>query len=191
MTSRFRSFASFLVGGCLVFLPCPAAGQGGTASASGTWWEVAAGAGSGRITCEICDPSRESGWAASLAVGSYANAGLRVGLEGSAWTAEERNGRESVYGAGVVLQLHPRPRSGLHVVGGLGWSGYRAEGNQYDAARLTLGAGWDLPLFGSWTVGNRLVLDAASHFPLRGGEAVVEPAAGLSVLKWHIYLRKS
>ena len=52
--------------------------------------------------------------------------------------------------------------AGLHLVAGLGWSGYRAELITYDAVRMSLGAGWDLPLTGSWVVGNRIMLDAAS-----------------------------
>lgn len=183
---RLSTLLCLLVCG-MVCLPTTARAQ----SRTGAWWEVAIGAGSGRITCELCDPAREEGPVASLAVGAYANPRLRVGLEGSAWTAEEQSGRETTYSAGLIAQLHPRPASGLHVIGGLGWTGYRAEGNRLDALRLSLGAGWDLPLVGEWVVGNRLVLDAASHFPLRGGDAVVESSAGLSVVRLHVYLRRS
>lgn len=181
----------------LAGLLAPRAGsaQGvGDASARGLWWEVSAAAGGTRLACAFCDRSRELGPALDGAFGAYASDRVRVGVEGGGWTARDGNDpddRETVYRAGVVVQLHPRPGSGLHVLGGLGWNGYRTgEETTYDAVRITLGAGWDLPLVGSWVVGNRVTLDASSFASLKDGDAVIARSVGLSVLRFGIYLRR-
>ena len=106
------------------------------------------------------------------------------------WTHGDGEVRESVYRAGLTAQLHPRAGSGLHVLAGLGWSGYRAEGFGYDAARLTLGAGWDLPLGGPWVLGNSVTLDAASFGSLRNEAAQVASSVGLSVVRFGVYIRR-
>jgi len=94
-----------------------------------------------------------------------------------------------VYSAGFAAELYPDPTSGLHLIGGLGWVGMRAEDFEYDAVRLLVGAGWDLPLTGSWSVGQRVTLDAASFGALRvDGEPVVE-SVGLSVVRVSAFLR--
>jgi hypothetical protein len=115
---------------------------------------------------------------------------LRVGIDGGVWANEDGDVRETVYRAGLVAQLHPRPGSGLHLVGGLGWSGYRAELFNYDAVRLTLGAGWDLPLTEGWVVGNRVLLDAASFASWDNEVGSVVSSVGLSVLTFGMYLRR-
>jgi len=157
---------------------------------AGLWWEVSAAAGGARLSCAICDPSRELGPAIGFALGAYASPTVRVGLDGGAWSTTDGDERESVYRAGVVAQLHPRPGRGLHVLAGMGWSGYRGEGFTYDGVRLTMGAGWDLPLTGSWVVGNRITLDGSSFSSLKNDGTVVEPAIGLSELRFGVYLRK-
>jgi hypothetical protein len=156
----------------------------------GVWWEVSAGAGGARLTCTICDRTRELGPSLGGAIGAYASERLRVGIEGTAWTHDDGGDRESVYRAGLVAQLHPVPGRGLHVVGGLGWSGYRSEETTYDAPRLTLGAGWDLPLAGSLLVGNRLTLDGSSYASLKAGDERISTSVGLSVVRFGVYLRK-
>ena len=107
--------------------------------------------------------------------------------------------RETVYTAGVVAEIHPRAGSGLHLIGGLGWSGYRAGnvdadpdelGFHYNAPRLRLGIGWDLPLGASWSVGNRVTLDASSLGTLTNEGAPVANAVGLSLVRFGIYLRR-
>ncbi len=185
-----RSFAALL---CVLvsFGPVRLSAQepaGGVVS--GLWWEVSATAGSARLTCDICDPARELGPSVGVALGAYASDRLRVGVEADAWTNVDGDVRESVDGAGLVAQLHPRPGSGLHVIGGLGWSGYRSEDFGYDAVRLTLGAGWDLPLTESWVTGSRVTLDGSSYGSLNNAGAEVTPSVGLSVLRFGVYLRR-
>jgi hypothetical protein len=168
----------------------PARAQAPDAAGTGMWWEVAVGTGGSRLTCRTCEPERELGAAISAGAGAYASPVLRVGLDGSAWTNEDEGTRESVYRAGLLAQLHPRLGSGLHLVAGLGWSGYRAGDITYDAPRLTLGAGWDLPLTGSWVAGNRVTLDASSFGSIRNDGTPLERSVGLSVVQIAVYVRK-
>ena len=160
------------------------------ASPGGLWWELSAGGGGMRLTCTLCDPSRELGPAVSGAFGAYGGPGVRVGLEFGAWANDDEDIRETVRRAGVVAHVHPWEGRGVHLIGGVGWSGYRAELFTYDAVRLTLGAGWDLPLTGDWVVGNRVLLDAASFASLNNEEGTVASSVGLSVLSFGVYVRR-
>jgi hypothetical protein len=164
----------------------------------GVWWSLSAAAASARLACDICDPTRDAGPAVEGAVGTYATPSLRVGVDGGAWTFRDGDFRETVLTAGVVAELHPRPGSGLHLIGGLGWSGYRANdtdpgpdqvGFRYDALRLRLGAGWDLPLTPSWSVGNRVTLDASSLGTLKDEDTPIARSVGLSLARFAVYVR--
>ncbi len=164
----------------------------------GMWWSASAAAAGARLACDICDPTRDAGPALEAAVGTYASSAVRVGIDGGWWTFREDDFREQVMTAGVVAEVHPRPGSGLHLIGGLGWSGYRAndtdpapdqKGFSYDALRLRLGVGWDLPLTSSWSVGNRVTLDASSLGTLKDEDETIARAVGLSVVRVAIYLR--
>ena len=155
----------------------------------GVWWGAQVHAAGARLTCDLCDRSRDLGGGIEASVGAYASDRVRVGVEGGAWTHREDDVREDVYSAGIVAEIHPRRGSGLHLVGGLGWSGYRAGELSLDAPRLRLGAGWDLPVTGSWVVGNRILVDAASFASLdNDGESVAE-SVGLSVVRLALYVR--
>lgn len=165
---------------------------------SGLWWSVAAGAGGARLACDVCDTTRDGGPTLEAAVGTYASPAVRVGVDGSAWTFRDDDFRETVLTAGIVAELYPRPGSGLHLIGGLGWSGYRANdvdpdpdalGIRYDALRLRLGAGWDFPLMSSWSVGNRLTLDASSLGTLTNEQTPIPYKVGLSVVRFVIFVR--
>ena len=156
----------------------------------GLWWEISAAAGGARLTCGVCDPSRELGPSVGVAIGAHASPSSRVGIEGGVWTHQDGDVRESVYRAGVVTQLHLKPGSGLHLIAGLGWSGYRAEDFTYDAIRLTFGAGWDLPLTAAWVAGNRVTLDGSSYGALKNAGTTVVSSVGLSVLRFGVYVRR-
>jgi len=168
---------------------------------TGVWWSVSAAAAGARLTCDICDPTRDSGAALEAAIGAYATPSVRVGVDAGAWTFRDDDFREKVYTAGVIAEVHPRRASGLHLIGGLGWSGYRArdidvdpeseeEGFRYDALRLRLGIGWDLPLTRSWVVGNRVTLDASSLGTLHDEAVPIAESVGLSVVRFGIYIRR-
>lgn len=174
---------------CTLFLPGSSLfAQSG--ESGGLWWAASVQGGGARLTCDFCDRSRELGGAVEAAIGAYASPQVRVGIEAGAWTRREDDVREEVYTAGVVAEVHPRPGSGLHLVGGLGWSGYRAGDFALDAPRLRLGVGWDLPITSGWVVGNRVLLDAAAFGSLdNDGDSVARPV-GLSVVRFGVYVRR-
>jgi len=188
--------AGLLVSAAPAWAQSPVRAAPTTRPDGGLWWSVSGGAGSAKLTCDLCDPTRDVGAALEAAVGTYASSQLRVGVEAGGWTYLAGDFRESVYSAGLAAELHPWRTRGLHLIGGLGWAGYRAgevdvdeEGFRYDAVRIRLGAGWDLPLTGSWVVGNRLTLDASSLGTLRDRGNAVANRVGLSVVRLGIYVR--
>lgn len=155
---------------------------------SGIWWSVGLGAGAARFTCELCARDRDTGPLLRLAVGSEARPGLRIGVTGGGWTHVDDDVRETIYQAGLMAKLEVRRGSRLHLIGGLSWSGFRADDFGYDAASLTVGAGLDFPITGPWVASNDLVLDAASFGRLRNdGELAVRDVA-LSVLRLEVSL---
>jgi hypothetical protein len=173
--------------------------RGTPARTGGIWWSASAAAAGVRLACDLpCDTSRDKGPAIEAAFGTYATPAVRVGLDGGAWTFRDGDFRERVYTAGVMAEVHPRPGSGLHLIGGLGWTGYRAGdvdaeadelGFAYNAVRLRLGVGWDFPLWSAWSVGNRVTLDASSLGTLSDEGQPVAESVGLSVVRVGIYLR--
>ena len=176
-------------------LPADVSGQGVAAPGTGflrgdSWWSVTLSVAAARLTCDLCEPSRDVGPSLDVVVGAFAGPHLRVGLEGGVWSHGGEELRESVYRAGVTGQLHPTPGSGLHALAGVGWSGYRAGTFAYDAARLTVGAGWDFPQGDEWVVGGSVTLDAASFGSLANEAEEVAQAVGLSVVRFGIYVRR-
>jgi hypothetical protein len=154
------------------------------------------GGGGARLTCDACNPDRDLGGSLDVSVGTYAANGIRVGMQGGLWTNRNLPTRETLYGIGIEAIVHPRPASGLHVVGGIGWAGYRAGNPEadavpvtLDAVRLRVGVGWDLPLTDGWVAGNRLTIDAASFGSLDLDGVVLANSVGLSLVRFAIYLR--
>lgn len=195
---------SGLVAACVALgisvLPSSAIAQstGAAPRSGGFWWSVAAAAAGARLTCDICDRTRDGGPSIEAAMGTYTGTSVRVGVEGGGWTFKDENFRETIYTAGVVAEVHPRRGSGLHLIGGLGWSGYRADdieedpedvGFRYDALRLRLGVGWDLPMSGPWSVGSRFTVDASSLGTLHDEDAPIASSVGLSIVRFAVYLR--
>lgn len=154
------------------------------------WWSASASLHGTRLTCDLCSTERDLGPALGFGIGTFATPSVRVGLDGSYSTSTEGDVRETVHGVGVVVELHPKPGSGLHLIGGLGWAGYRAADFAYDAARLRVGVGWDLPLSSSWVVGNRLTYDASSFASLRSDGETVVRSVGLGTVQLGMYVGK-
>lgn len=172
----------------LALVATPVAAQDG--SSAGLWLDIAASAGSARLSCDLCESGRDLGGSVEVGVGAWAHPRLRVGIDAGALTRSDNNARETVYSSGVVAALYPRPASGLHLIAGLGWVGFRAEQFTYDAPRLRLGAGWDLPLTSGWVAGNRITVDGASFASLQNGGASVAESVGLSVVRFTLYIRR-
>lgn len=182
---------SLFVGALCLAAVLPAAAQDAATTDSGRWWALTVGSGSTRFTCDLCTPERDSGPWAGLAIGASASDAVKVGVEGGFWTHFEDNDREWVYRAGVVAHVYPRTGSGLHLIGGGGWTAFRAEDFRYDAGRLTVGLGWDLPLTpDGWWVGNSIVLDAASFGSLKNEQTTVDRDVGVSVLRIGVFLKR-
>jgi hypothetical protein len=154
------------------------------------WVELSAGGAASRLSCEICEADRETGPTVDLALGAYATPRVRVGVQSGFWTHEDEGFRETTYRAGVVAHLYAKRGSGLFVLGGLGWSGYRAGDFRTETARLTLGAGWDLSLAPGWQVGNTLALDATAFGSLKRQDTTLARGVGLSVLRLGVFLRR-
>lgn len=185
LATRLAVTAAFLL------IPVQIAGQHLQTTApppGGVWWSVAVGGASARLTCDICEPGRDSGVTADVAVGTWVAPTVAVGGEVGGWTHEEADVRERLARAGAVARWHPRPR-GLHLLAGVGWSEYRADDFRYGAVHLSVGVGWDLPVSQRFSVGNRLVLDAASFGTLRNGDATVARGVGMSVARLSLSLR--
>ncbi len=185
-TRHFLTLLSLVAWGVLV----PAAGaRGQSVAEAGAWWWTASAAAQGtRLVCDLCDTSRDLGPALDFVIGRYAGPATRVGLEAGYATTTNDGARETVWSTGLAAEIHPRAGSGLHVIGGLGWAGYRAASFAYDAVRIRMGVGWDLPLSGSWVVGNRLTYDASSWASLRSDGTPVMESVGLGTIRFGMYL---
>lgn len=172
-----------------VLMAVPSAGaaaqsaRAGVATRSPLWYEVTVGGSGMRLTCDFCQPARDVGPSFTAAVGAYAGDRLRIGLEGGLWTYGNEEVREHLQQLGLVAHLTPTPGKPIFLIGGFGWSGYRAGEFKYDAPRVTVGAGWQIPAFGKFVVGNTVTLDAAAFATLRSDEVAVLNNVGLSVVR--------
>lgn len=164
----------------------PAAAQ--QATPNQLWYQVAVGAGSARFTCDPCAPGRDGGPAVRAAAGAWARPGLRVGITAGAWTHERGDLRESVRHAGLTAALDVRPGGPLHLIAGLGWVGWRSDPFAYDAADLSVGAGWNVPLVGRWALSNTAMLHSASFGTLRNDDDTAVRGVSLSLARFEIGL---
>lgn len=158
----------------------------------GIWWGVGVGLGALKFTCDICAADRDRGASLYGLVGAYASPALRVALEGGGWTREsaDEGVRESIYRLGLTGFLHPDPESGFHLLAGLGWVGYRADDTRYDSGALSVGLGWDFPVFGDWRMGNAARIEASSFGRFRNDDDVVASDVGLSMIRFEVTLRR-
>lgn len=170
----------------LLLAPRAAAAQ----DASRLWYELSVGGAGARLTCDLCTPTRDVGAAASIAMGAYASPHVRVGVELSQWTYKENDVREHLGGGGIVAHLVPDPARKLYLLGGLGWTRYRAGDFTWSAPRVTVGVGYDVPAFGRWVVGNVIALDGAAFGALRSGGNTVLRNVGLSSVRASVQLRR-
>ncbi len=154
------------------------------------WYEFTLGGAGSRLTCDICTAQRDVGAALTAAVGAYASPRVRVGLEVTRWTYLDAGVREHVDGLGVVAHLAPNPQKGLYLLGGAGVTTYRAGEFRYDAPRLSFGAGYDIPAFGKWVVGNVVTMDVAAFGELRSEGVTVLDRVGLSAVRAAVQLRR-
>ena len=202
MTSRHgsrhrRRFAVLLAATVLAIAPAraraqaapQAAPQGATANA-GLWYEVTLGGAGSRLACSICSAHRDLGAVITGALGAYASPTLRVGLELSRWTYRDVGVREMTSGIGLVAHMKPSARSRLYLLGGAGWTSYRASDYTFGAPRASVGVGYDVPLAGAWVAGNVLTMDLAAFGKLRNESVTVVENVGLSAIRMAVQLRR-
>lgn len=169
--------------------PAPLVAQS-TDAPEGFWWSAGVGAGALRFQCDLCATSRDLGPTVEVAAGSWARRGLAVGVDGGFWTFDDDGVREAAYRAGLVAQLYPDPSRGLHFTLGAGWIGWRADEFRYDALRVGVGAGWDVAAVGRFVLGNALTLEGAAFGGLSNGDRRVVDAAGLSMVRWQVFVKR-
>jgi hypothetical protein len=147
------------------------------------------GAGSLHFECAICQGGRDTGPTVEGAIGAWASPRLRVGLGGGVWSHDDDGVRELAYRAGLLVHFYPSVTRGLHLIGGAGWTAWRAEDFNYGSLRLEVGAGWDLPLTGPWTVGNALLIEGSAFGDLKNGDRPVVESTGLSLVRFVVYVK--
>jgi len=156
----------------------------------GLWWSFGVGGGSVRLTCDICTTDRDPGVTFQLGVGARAREDLDVGIEAGAWTRDDGGVRETARRLDLRAILRPWQNSGFHVIGGVGWVGYEAGDLSYDAAALSAGLGWEFPFSGRWTIGNRVLLDAASWGSFSNDSGVAAEDVSLSIARLEVVLTR-
>jgi len=158
--------------------------------ADALWWSFGIGGGSVRLTCDICAADRDPGLTFQAGVGARARDDLDVGVEVGGWTREDGGVRETARRLDLRAILRPWRSSGFHVIGGVGWVGYEAGDLTYDAAALSAGLGWDFPFSGRWSIGNRLLLDAASYGRFSNDAGVAADDVSLSIARLEVVLTR-
>lgn len=202
MTSRHgsrhrRRFAVLLAAAVLAIAPAraraqaaPQAAPQGAPANAGLWYEVTLGGAGSRLACSICSAHRDLGAVITGALGAYASPTLRVGLELSRWTYRDVGVREMTSGIGLVAHMKPSARSRLYLLGGAGWTSYRASDYTFGAPRASVGVGYDVPLAGAWVAGNVLTMDLAAFGKLRNEGVTVVENVGLSAIRMAVQLRR-
>ena len=170
--------------------PQPAPVRAAAPANSPLWAQLTLGGAGARLTCDICTPQRDVGAMLTAALGAYASPRLRIGMEAQHWTYRDAGVREYVNGIGVVVHYAPRPAGGLHLIGGAGASFYRAGEFRYDAPRVTMGLGYDLPAMGRFVVGNVVTMDVAAFGTLKSEGATVIERVGYSSVRAAVQVRR-
>lgn len=167
----------------------PLAGQEPEADGDRFWWDAGVGFTSVHVSCRLCTGDIDSGPSIDLAAGAWASPRVAVGIELGGWTHLDADVRERVLRAGLSGRFTPTPASGFHLVGGLGWMGYRAEDFHYSTLNVLAGLGWRLPVSSGWSVGNRLVLDAAPFGTLKNdGVSVPSGSVRTAALRLSVFV---
>lgn len=161
----YAGFLAWLL--AVLALVTPLSGQDPAAEGRGFWWDAGLGFTSMQVTCRLCTGDIDSGPSLDLAAGAWASPRVAVGIEVGGWTHLDSDVRERVLRAGLSGRYTPSLDSGFHLIGGLGWMGYRADRFHYSTVNLLAGLGWRLPVSAGWSVGNRLVFDAAPFATLK------------------------
>ena len=144
------------------------------------------GPGPAGVSCDIGENDREAGMTASAAMGFGLGERVRLGVEGNAWLDQDDNLDTLLWSATFSGYLYPRGTEGLWTKAGMGIMRYRAETDRDDveanAFGVLIGAGYDIPMSGPFTVGPFVTLATSSRADLRRGETVVRNRVSHSLI---------
>ena len=151
----------------------------------GVWLSAGAGVGWGRVSCDICQTTRDIGPGGYARVGTTIHPGVRVAAEASAWTHQVEDERENLGAVMAVLYLQP-PESRLFVKGGLGYIGYRAgEDIALNSAGLQVGGGFEFQL-GGFALNNYINLIGSSFGNLKNGSDTIANDVSTTLLQFGV-----
>jgi hypothetical protein len=148
---------------------------------------LGAGVGAGwvRVSCDICQTSRDLGPSAFLRVATAIKPGLRVAGEVTAWTHEAEDLRENLGAAMAVLYVQPHDGA-LYFKTGLGYVGYRAGDNiALNSAGMQLGAGYELRI-GGLALSNYLNLIGSSFGSLKNEDTTIADDVRTTLLQFGV-----
>jgi hypothetical protein len=152
---------------------------------NGLWLGAGVGAGWVRVSCDICQASRDLGPSAFARVGTVLKPGLRVAAEITAWTHEAEDVRENLGAAMAVLYLQPHDGA-LYFKTGLGYVGYRAGDDiALNSAGVQLGGGYELRI-GSLALSNYLNLVSSSFGSLKNEDTTIADDVRTTLMQFGI-----
>jgi hypothetical protein len=167
-----------------VALACAAPAQAQRAG-DGVWLSAGAGAGWGRVSCDICQTSRDVGPSGYARIGTTIRPGLRVAAEGTAWTHQVEDERENLGALMAVLYVQP-PDGPLFLKGGLGYIAYRAgEDIAMNTAGLQVGGGFEFQL-GGFALNNYVNLIGSSFGNLKNGSDTIANDVSTTLLQFGV-----
>lgn len=167
---------------CAALLACAAPLRAQRDGNQGIWLSAGAGAGWVRVSCDICQTSRDFGPSAFVRAGTVITSELRAALEATAWTHEVEDDRENLGAAMAVLLLQPR-HGAVHVKAGIGYVGYRAGDFSLNTLGMQLGAGYELRL-GGVALTNYANLIGSSFGSLKNENTTVADDVSTSLLQF-------
>jgi len=148
---------------------------------------LGAGVGAGwvRVSCDICQSSRDLGASAFVRVEKPMKPGVRVAGEVTAWTHEAEDLRENLGAAMAVLYLQPND-GGLYFKSGLGYVGYRAGDDiALNSLGAQLGAGYELRI-GGVALSNYLNLISSSFGSLKNEDTTIADDVRTTLLQFGV-----
>lgn len=179
---RFR-FTAFFLTTVVLGLAAPLGAQ--STGDRGLWLGAGVGVGWGRVSCDVCQTSRDPGPSAFVRIGKALRPTVRVAGEASAWTHEVVDEREYLGAAMAMLYVFPR-QGPLHVKGGIGYVGYRAgDAIAMNAIGLQLGGGYELRL-GGLALNNYLNLTSSSFGNLKNEGTTIAEDVSTTLLQFGV-----
>lgn len=147
---RMRSPLCAALAACLVLVSAASLEAQRAAIRKGFWLGAGVGAGSARLSCQICESSRDGGPTGYLRLGATINRAILVGVEGSAWYESENDIDRMLGSVMAIVLLYPKPANGFFIKTGLGISQYSAKDQDDEVSSQALsgmvGVGYEVPM---------------------------------------------